>query len=150
MAKIALWSTLVLAAGLSGAAVASDDPMAGAYGNTVLVTNAKGETSKIWINKDGTYTAQGADGKQGTGKWALKDGKLGRQMIRSQVMRGDGSASVPPPALFQMFGQRFIIDSFVLSQVVFGLAASVVVIASEQVPTEPIHKADAPAAGGGT
>jgi hypothetical protein len=63
----------LVAVGLAGAAMAADDPMAGAYGNTVVVTNAKGETSKLWINQDGTYKAQGANGQTGTGKWALKD-----------------------------------------------------------------------------
>ena len=95
MAKIALWSTLVLAAGLSGAAVASDDPMAGAYGNTVLVTNAKGETSKIWINKDGSYKAQGADGKQGTGKWALKEN--GKKYCATANLPADAPKETPAP-----------------------------------------------------
>jgi hypothetical protein len=63
----------LVAMSLAGAVMAADDPMAGAYGNTVVVTNAKGETSKIWINQDGTYKAE-ANGKSGTGKWALKDG----------------------------------------------------------------------------
>ena len=50
MRKIALWGVGALVAmSIAGAAMAADDPMAGVYGNTVLVTNAKGETSKIWI-----------------------------------------------------------------------------------------------------
>jgi hypothetical protein len=74
MQKISLWAAgALVAVGLAGAAIAADDPMAGAYGNTVVVTNGKGEASKLWINKDGTYKAQGADGKSGTGKWALKE-----------------------------------------------------------------------------
>lgn len=71
MRKIAL--SAVLAFGLAGAAIASDDPMAGAYGNTVLVTNAAGETTKLWIAKDGTYKFETAKGEKGTGKWSLKD-----------------------------------------------------------------------------
>lgn len=63
----------LLAISLSGAAISADDPMAGVYGNTVVVTNAKGEVSKIWINKDGTYKAAAANGQSGTGKWAVKD-----------------------------------------------------------------------------
>lgn len=45
----------------------------------------------------------------------------GEQRIRSQVVlsnTGD-AAEVQPPAVYQLFGQRFIIDSFVLSKVVF-------------------------------
>src|SRR5262245_13613942 len=42
-------------------------------------------------------------------------------MIRSQVVVSSVSSPVktPPPSTFQLFGQRFVIDSFVLSQVVF-------------------------------
>jgi len=73
MRKIALGA--IVALGLAGAAIAADDPMAGAYGNTVVVTNAKGEKSKLWINKDGTFKGETAKGEKFTGKWALKDGK---------------------------------------------------------------------------
>ena len=51
----------------------------------------------------------------------LKSGKHAAQMIRSQVLLSSLSTSVKttPPSLFQVFGQRFIMDSFVLAQVVF-------------------------------
>jgi len=55
-------------------------------------------------------------------KEAVKEGKSAQQMIRSQLVVSDPSDpyyKVPPPAAFQMFGQRFVVDSFVLSQVVF-------------------------------
>lgn len=73
MRKIALLGVgALVAVGLTGAAMASD-PMEGAYGNTVLVTNAKGETSKLWIAKDGSFKGENAKGEKFTGKWALKD-----------------------------------------------------------------------------
>ncbi len=45
----------------------------------------------------------------------------GNQGIRSQVLLSDPASThnVLPPALFQLFGQRFTIDSFILSQVMF-------------------------------
>jgi hypothetical protein len=53
-------------------------------------------------------------------KKSLAAGKHARPMIRSQVLlSGSPGSQVPPPAVFQMFGQRFVIDSFVLSQVVY-------------------------------
>jgi hypothetical protein len=74
MKKIALWGACALvAAGIAGAAIAADDPMAGAYGNTVIVTNAKGESYKLWIKNDGSYSVETAKGEKGTGKWSLKD-----------------------------------------------------------------------------
>ncbi|HVJ18224.1 MAG TPA: DUF3160 domain-containing protein [Polyangiaceae bacterium] len=46
---------------------------------------------------------------------------LGAQRIRSQVITSNPTdpVPVPPPQVFQVFGQRFVIDSFALSKVVF-------------------------------
>ncbi len=71
MRKIALGA--LVAVGLVGAAIAADDPMAGVYGNTVVVTNSKGEKTKLWIKADGTYAVETSKGEKGTGKWALKE-----------------------------------------------------------------------------
>jgi hypothetical protein len=51
----------------------------------------------------------------------LKKGRAGTQFIRSQMVVSwpDDTVKVAPPSLFQLFGQRYIIDSFVLSKVVF-------------------------------
>jgi hypothetical protein len=51
----------------------------------------------------------------------LRKGDLGTQQIRSQVILSDPKDlyQVPPPSTFQLFGQRFAIDSFVLSKVVY-------------------------------
>lgn len=50
-----------------------------------------------------------------------KLGQAAAQTIRSQFLTAStsGSAKVEAPKAFQVFGQRFAIDSFVLSQVVF-------------------------------
>lgn len=47
--------------------------------------------------------------------------KMGKQAIRSQIVVSNPNdpIEVPPPDLFQLFGQRFVIDSFVMSKVVF-------------------------------
>jgi hypothetical protein len=52
---------------------------------------------------------------------ALISGKLGEQQIRSQVVLSDPRDlhQVPPPSTFQLFGQGFVVDSFVLSKVVY-------------------------------
>lgn len=52
---------------------------------------------------------------------ALLQSDLGSQMIRSQVLLSDlhDLYQPAPPRLFQLFGQSFVIDSFVLSKVVF-------------------------------
>ena len=51
------------------------DPMASRYENTTTLTDANGVT-KTYYNKDGTLTTVLPDGTKGTGKWAVKDGKL--------------------------------------------------------------------------
>lgn len=52
---------------------------------------------------------------------SLRADTLGAQRIRSQVVVSDPEdpERVPPPAIYQVFGQRFVPDSLVLSEVVF-------------------------------
>jgi hypothetical protein len=54
----------------AGAALA-DDPMTGVYGNTVTLTNAKGETTKLVISQDHSYQATLPDGNVHKGTWGL-------------------------------------------------------------------------------
>lgn len=64
------------AVALAGAAMSSDDPMAGTYGNKVVTTNAKGESTTFWFKADKTFKLKTAAGQEGTGKWEIKDGKF--------------------------------------------------------------------------
>ncbi len=52
---------------------------------------------------------------------ALRKCDLGTQRIHSQVVLSGPTDlyQVPPPSTFQMFGQRFAVDSYVLSKVVY-------------------------------
>jgi hypothetical protein len=52
---------------------------------------------------------------------ALQASGLGAQRIRSQIVTSNEHSlhQVEPPAAFQLFGQRFVLDSFVLSKVVY-------------------------------
>ncbi|MHC4129433.1 MAG: DUF3160 domain-containing protein [Planctomycetota bacterium] len=54
-------------------------------------------------------------------QWAIAASGPAVQRIRSQVITSSpiDPSKVPPPAICQTFGQRYILDSFVLSQVVF-------------------------------
>jgi len=69
---VALGFAVMLAAGSSTALA---DTMEQTYGNTVLSTNDKGETTTLWFKADGTYTGQTAKGEKFSGKWAIRDGK---------------------------------------------------------------------------
>jgi hypothetical protein len=52
---------------------------------------------------------------------SLRNEDFGTQQIRSQIVTSDprSSRQVAIPSLFQMFGQRYVVDSFVFSKVVF-------------------------------
>lgn len=54
------------------ASPAADDPLEAAYGNTVVVRSADGETTKLWLSKDGTYKGENPAGEPFTGTWSLK------------------------------------------------------------------------------
>jgi hypothetical protein len=71
MKKVALAFAVVA---LTGGVALADDPMANTYDNTVVVTNAKGEVSKIHFGADKSYTTMGADGQTVKGTWALAEG----------------------------------------------------------------------------
>lgn len=64
----------VLAFGLTGAVWASS-PMAGTFGNTVLVTDADGKVTKYAFKDGGTWTAKTPDGKDANGTWELTEGE---------------------------------------------------------------------------
>ena len=55
---------------------AAEDPMASRYENTVTITNAKNEVTKLHYNSDCTVAVTNPDGTKGTGKWAMKADKL--------------------------------------------------------------------------
>lgn len=95
MRKIALWGVSALVAMSFAGAALADDPMAAVYGNTVVVTNAKGESSKIWIAKDGTFKGESAKGDKFTGKWTLKDNN--KQYCSTVDLPAGAPAGTPAP-----------------------------------------------------
>lgn len=72
MKKFALG--LVAAVMIAGTAMAN--PMQSRIDNTVTLTAADGKVTKVLYNGDGTMAITNPDGSKGTGKWAVKDGKL--------------------------------------------------------------------------
>ncbi|NWH08384.1 MAG: hypothetical protein HXY22_07040 [Alphaproteobacteria bacterium] len=55
----------------SGAAFAADMTPGGAFGNTITITNAKSEVTKLFINEDMSYEATLPDGAVHKGTWAV-------------------------------------------------------------------------------
>lgn len=58
---------------LTGVALA--DPMASRYGNTTVITNAKGEVTKLFYDEGGTFTGVSPQGEF-KGTWAIADGAI--------------------------------------------------------------------------
>jgi hypothetical protein len=92
MKQLALLSMCVVAlSALASAAMA--DTMDETYGNTVVITNAKGEVSKSWPKADGTFTSEGPNGEKGSGTWVIKDGKT----CSTPNLPSDAPAGTPAP-----------------------------------------------------
>lgn len=47
-----------------------------AFANTIVSTYPDGRKAKLWLNRDGSYRAQGRRGKASGGVWTLKGEKL--------------------------------------------------------------------------
>ena len=47
-----------------------------AFSNTIVSTYPDGRTAKLWLNRDGTYRAQGRRGKPSSGRWTLKGERI--------------------------------------------------------------------------
>ena len=58
----------------SSAALASDDPFANYYANTLVVTDDSGSTS-VYVQPDGTFHETLPDGTKVSGTWKIADGK---------------------------------------------------------------------------
>ena len=78
---------------LSFAGTAMADTMSETFGNTVLSTNDKGETTKVWFKADSTYAFEDSKGVKGSGRWVLKDG----QYCDTPNLATDAAVGTPAP-----------------------------------------------------
>ncbi|MCE9650260.1 MAG: hypothetical protein K8R18_11625 [Parvibaculum sp.] len=69
-----LW--LGIAAAILVAMPAAADTVDSTYGNTLVATNAKGETAHWFIDADNTFKIVGADGKEVAGTWKIAGDKF--------------------------------------------------------------------------
>ncbi|MFZ4606903.1 MAG: hypothetical protein ACOYM5_11645 [Caulobacter sp.] len=70
LAKAAIAAAIFMAAGPALAA----DPMASAYGNTVVITYGDGTTVKLFIDEGGSYTGESPMGAT-SGSWSISGGQ---------------------------------------------------------------------------
>jgi hypothetical protein len=55
---------------LGALAYAADNRFDDLYGNTLVYTSAKNVVTKVFVEKDGTWTSKSSDGKNAHGTWA--------------------------------------------------------------------------------
>jgi len=70
--------TLLLAAALAGAApmccaaASPSNKLDEAFAGTVISTYSDGRKAKLWLNRDGSYTAEGRRHDRSSGHWKIK------------------------------------------------------------------------------
>ena len=67
------WAGTAAAAPPSAADVARIEPV---FGNTVVSTYTNGQTAKLWLERDGSYTGEGRKGGASSGRWSLKPDQI--------------------------------------------------------------------------
>lgn len=65
-----LFASVAIAAALMAGPALAADPMASAYGNTVVIVYGDGTTVNLYVNEDGTYTGSSPMGES-AGTWAI-------------------------------------------------------------------------------
>ena len=75
---LALAAALLAAPAWTQPANAALEP---AFSNTIVSTYPDGRKAKLWLNRDGTYRAQGRRGRPSSGRWSVK----GQQICLKQT-----------------------------------------------------------------
>lgn len=68
--------TALAAAFILAGPAAAQAALEPAFKNTIVSTYPDGRTAKLWLNKDGTYRAEGRRGKPSSGRWSVKGEKV--------------------------------------------------------------------------
>ena len=66
---------IMFACALPAAASAQDNPMQGAFGNTIVSVQPDGVTTRTYVDLDGTYRSV-TDGAEVTGRWHVDKGMI--------------------------------------------------------------------------
>lgn len=76
MMKSLMMATTIALFSLAPMTTFAASPVEAAFGNTIVSTYPSGRSTKLWLNRDGTYVGQRTNGKRTAGKWSLKGGKV--------------------------------------------------------------------------
>jgi hypothetical protein len=69
-------ATVVAAMSIAPTVSLAASPVEAAFGNTIVSTYPSGRSTKLWLQRNGTYEGQRTNGKRTAGKWTLKGGKV--------------------------------------------------------------------------
>ena len=69
---IALAAAMAVGASIPAQAKGLDE----AFNNTIISTYPDGRTAELWLNRDGTYNAEGRRHDRSSGHWTLKGEKV--------------------------------------------------------------------------
>jgi hypothetical protein len=72
---------LVVLVSMTVAPYADDARVAGAFGNTISVTNATGEETLVWMSSDQSYQSQLPNGDRRTGTWSIQEDRVCFQVV---------------------------------------------------------------------
>jgi hypothetical protein len=70
---------LLAALAAAGPSLADSDArtvVSAAFGNTIVSTYPDGRTAELWLQPDGSYTAEGRRHDRSRGRWSVKEDKL--------------------------------------------------------------------------
>lgn len=62
----------LMAANVAATPPAGADMLEPAFGGTIISTYADGRVSKLWLNRDGTFSAEGRNHERQAGHWVVK------------------------------------------------------------------------------
>ena len=75
------WAALALLGADGAAAPAAGHVLDPAFGGTIVSTYPDGQVSKLWLNRDGTFSSEGRHHEKRAGRWTVK----GRDVCMSQL-----------------------------------------------------------------
>ena len=70
---IGLLTLALLASDASGSSTTSGQVLEPAFGGTIVSTYPDGRVSKLWLNRDGSFSAEGRKHERQAGRWVIRD-----------------------------------------------------------------------------
>ena len=74
--RLAGFTLLLSLTAVAAHAIEADEVIAPAFNGTIVSTYPDGRTSKLWLNRDGTFSAEGRAHEHQAGRWRIKAHRL--------------------------------------------------------------------------